>query len=45
MCKQKNSNSFKNKIRQTNISHMMYIHLYVCKQVTDFKLLQLHSST
>ena len=30
---------------QTNLLHIMYIYLNVCKQMTDVKLLLLHSNT
>ena len=43
MCKQISSNSFKNKITNKLIWHITYIYLNVCKQMTEVKLLLLHT--
>ena len=47
LCKQISCNSFKNKITYKFFSYKsyMYIHLDVWKQMTDAKLLLLHSNT
>ena len=47
MCKQLNSNSFKNEIPNKLFTYKsyMYIHLNMCKQMTDVKLLLLNSNT
>ena len=47
VCKQINSNSFKNEITYKLLIYKayMYIHLNVCIQMTDVKLLLLHSYT
>ena len=42
VCKQIISTSFKNEI---TYKPYMYIHLNVCKQMTDVKLLLLHSNS
>ena len=45
MCKQISSKSFKNEITYKLFTYKyMYILLNVCKQMTDIKLLQLHSN-
>ena len=47
MCKQISSNAFKNEITNKLFTYKsyMYIHLNVCKQMTDGKLLLLYSNT
>ena len=47
MCKTISSNPFKNKITNNLFTHKWYMHdhLTVCKQMTDVKLLVLHSNT
>ena len=46
MCKQINSNSFKNEITNEQCTFKSYIYIYiylnVCKQMTDVNLLLLH---
>ena len=44
MCKKINSNSFRNEITN-ELNSYMYIYLAACKQMTDVKLLLLHSNT
>ena len=45
MCEQISSNLYKNEITAKLILHIMYIYLNVCKQMTDVKLLLIHSNT
>ena len=46
VCNQISSNTFKNEITKLfTYKSYMYIHFTVCKQMTDAKLLMLHSNT
>ena len=47
MCKQISCNSYKNKnyVQTIRLKTYMYIHLSLCEQMTDFKLLLLPSNT